>query len=97
LLTLTQSVNHANAPAGSMDRRDAIAVLLTLHDGSYRLVTDDIYAWALANGWPAAGADRLMELAARISAGHRPRLTGPFPFRPDILDIWRAEAAHADS
>ena len=97
LRTLSHSVNHANALAGSMDRRDAIAVLQTLDDGRYPLVAEDIYAWALANGWSASGADRLKELAARISAGHRPRLNGPNPFRRDILDVWKVEAAHEDS
>lgn len=93
LKTLTRHVNHANNLAGSLDRRDAVAVLRTLHKAGYRLPPDAIYSWALANGWPSRGADRLRALAADYEAGKRPQMKGQFPFRPDILDVWRAAAS----
>lgn len=95
LETLTRLVNHANQLAGSMDRRDAVNVLQTLHDGGHHLDPANIYAWALANGWPAAGAQRLKELASDIAGGKRPRPGIPGGLRPDILQLWRRDAAGA--
>lgn len=92
LTALTQMVNHANNLAGALDHRDAVAVLRTLHRGGYRLPADDVYAWALANGWPARGAERLREMASKIDAGRTVQLKGPWPLRSDILEVWRAEA-----
>lgn len=92
LHTLTGSVNHGNNLAGAMDRSDAVAVLKTLKGAGYSLAADGVYAWALAHGWPGRGAERLRQLAEDFEAGKRPQLKGPFPFRPDILDVWRQEA-----
>lgn len=75
-----------------MDRRDAVAVLKTLKGAGYSLPADSVYAWALAHGWPGQGAARLRQLATDFEAGKRPQLKGPFPFRPDILDVWSQEA-----
>lgn len=92
LITLTRMVNHANNLAGVLDKRDAVAVLLTLHDNGHRLEPEPIYAWGLANGWPPAGALRLRELVEKINSGTRPRLQGGSPFRPDMLQQWRRRA-----
>ncbi|HEY5475388.1 MAG TPA: hypothetical protein VIK11_01620 [Tepidiformaceae bacterium] len=88
LKTLTALVNHGNQLAGSMDHRDAVNVLQTLQDGGHRLDPQGIYAWALANGWPAKGAQRLKELATDIAGGKRPRAV-PGALRPDILQVWQ--------
>jgi len=95
LTHLTQMVNHANNLAGALDHRDAVAVLRTLHKGGYRLPADDVYAWALANGWPARGAERLRDMASKIDAGRTVQLKGPSPLRPGILKMWRAEAENS--
>lgn len=92
LETLTHSVNPGNNLAGSLDRRDAVAVLRTLRDGGYGLPPDPVYSWAIANGWQARGAERLRKLAEDFEAGKRPQLKGPYPFRSDILEIWRRDA-----
>lgn len=92
LRDLTHSVNHANHLAGSLDRRDAVAILQTLSKGGYQLAPDAIYTWALANGWPARGAERLKEFATNFAEGRRMRLGTAFPFRPDILQVWEREA-----
>lgn len=76
-----------------MDRRDAVNVLLTLHDGGHQVDPQALYAWSLANGWPAGGATRLKDLTAQIAAGKRPRADRG-ALRPDILQVWRAEATH---
>lgn len=92
--TLTLLVNHANNLAGSMDRRDAVNVLLTLHEAGYPLEPAQLYTWALANGWPAGGATRLKELAVQIVGGRRPRADRG-ALRPDILEVWRQDAIGA--
>ncbi len=90
--TLMALVNHANQLAGALDRRDAVNVLLTLHDGGHSLHPDELYAWALANGWPAGGASRLKALAVQIAGGSRPRADRG-ALRADILDVWRGDAS----
>lgn len=92
LISLTRMVNHSNNLAGALDRRDAVSVLLTLHDAGHRLEPEPIYAWALAHGWPASGALRLREFVEKIVGGVRPRVQGSSPFRPDILQQWREAA-----
>lgn len=76
-----------------MDRRDAVDVLQRLHDAGHGADADEVYAWALGNGWKARGAERLRELAAKIAAGMRPRRGMPSALRDDIVDSWRAAAA----
>jgi hypothetical protein len=93
---LSAMVNHANQLAGALDHRDAVAVLRILHKGGYRLPREAVYAWALANDWPARGAERLRELAGKIDDGRTVQMKGGSPFRPDVLSSWRAEADEAD-
>ncbi len=92
LMTLTRLVNHSNNLAGSMDRRDAVVVLRTLHEGGHRLDPDAIYAWALSNDWPGRGALRLKEMASEVGAGKRLRAGGDSPLRADSLQRWRQQA-----
>lgn len=93
LKTLSILVNHANQLAGSMDKRDAINVLRTLHDSGHRLDPPAIYTWALAHGWPAGGAQRLRKYAEDFAAGKRPRSSNPQALRPGILETWRQTAS----
>ncbi len=92
LTTLTRLVNHANNLAGSMDRRDAVVVLRTLHEGGHQLDPDAIYAWALSKDWPGRGALRLKEMARDIGSGRKLRAGGDSPLRPDSLQKWRQQA-----
>ncbi len=88
---LTLVVNHANNLAGSMDKRDAIGVLRLLRKGGYRLPPEPIYAWALANGWPARGAERLRELAQKFEAGIAVRGGQSPALRPSAVAEWRRQ------
>lgn len=90
---LSNMVNHANELAGALDHRDAVAVLRTLHRGGYQLPADAVYAWALANGWPAQGAERLREMAGKVDAGRAMQVKGTWPLRADALHRWQTEAA----
>jgi hypothetical protein len=79
LKTLTAMGEHGNNLAGSLDHRDAVAVLRTLKDGGYRLSPDLIYSWAIGNEWSARGAERLRELAAKFEAGEAASTQGRLP------------------
>lgn len=93
LKSLTLMVNHSNNLRGALDWRDAVAVLTTLHRGGHRLDAEAIYSWALANGWPGRGAERLREMAGQISNGVRMRTgTSGNPLREDALAQWRQRA-----
>jgi hypothetical protein len=93
LETLTAMVNHANQLAGTLDRRDAVAVLTTLHRAGYPLTPGSVYAWALAHDWPAGGAQRLREMCERLSTGHTLRAAGAERcLAPDILQQWQQAA-----
>lgn len=92
LTHLTRMVNHANNLGGGLDHRDAVAVLQVLRRGGYRLPADAVYTFALANGWPGRGAERLRELAGKIDSGRTVHLQGPWPLRDDVLQRWAAEA-----
>jgi hypothetical protein len=91
LRTLTAMVNQANNLAGSMDRRDAVAVLRTLYNAGYPLPPEPVYAWAIRSRWNGRGAVRLRELAEAYMQGKRPQLKGTFPLSADILDRWKAD------
>lgn len=95
LKTLSHSVNHGNNLASSLDHRDAVAVLRELHRGGYSLPPDEVYVWALKHDWQAQGAARLRDLAGKIDAGKTVQLKGGSPFKPDILDQWKARASSA--
>lgn len=90
---LSLVVNHSNNLAGSMDKRDAIAVLRMLKKGGYSLRPDAVYAWALAIGWPARGAERLRELAHKFEAGVAVRGGQNPAVRPNALADWRRRAS----
>ncbi len=90
--TLTTMVNHANNLAGTMDKRDAIDVLMRLHDAGHRYDPEALYTWSLANGWNASGAERLRDFATRINSGKRLRLGMPGALRSDIVQVWRERA-----
>lgn len=92
LTHLTRMVNHGNNLVGAYDHRDAVAVLRTLHKAHYALPAEEVYAWALSAGWPARGALRLRDMAAKIDAGRTVQMKGASPLRSDMLSLWRAEA-----
>lgn len=92
LTQLTGMVNHANNLAGALDHRDAVAVLRLLHKGGYGLPPGAVYEWALANGWPARGVERLREMAEKIDAGRTVQMRGPSPLGPDTLKRWQAQS-----
>lgn len=68
-----------------------------LRNGGYALPADDIYAWALSNGWSARGAQRLRDFGERIDAGRTVQLKGTSPLAEDSLTRWWARAADEET
>ncbi len=93
---LTTHVNQNNALASYDDSDAAIATLTELRKRGHGLVADDIYAWALREGWHGPTAEVLRALVVEISGGKRKRIHH-YPFRPDVYDIWTREAAEKSS
>lgn len=89
---LTAMVHHGNNLAGAMDKRDAVDVLMRLHDAGHRYEPEALYAWALAHGWNPRGAERLREPSTKAAAGKRLRRGMPSALRADIVQVWRAAA-----
>jgi hypothetical protein len=76
LEVLTATVNVTSLHASSGERRRAVAVLLTLHDGGHGVKSEDAQAWAMARGWSARAAVKLADLAKQIAAGNAHALGG---------------------
>jgi len=92
LKQLTRMVNHSNNLAGGLDQRDAVAVIRVLNGAGYKLPADDVYSWAISNGWPERGAGRLREMVEKTERGVRLQMKGASPLRGDILDTWKSDA-----
>ncbi|HET8659167.1 MAG TPA: hypothetical protein VFM55_09235 [Micromonosporaceae bacterium] len=89
LEALTGMVNHANNLAGVLDKRDAVNVLTTLHQGGYPLDPEAVHSWVLAHGWPARGAQRLREMCDKLVAGRTLRAGAPSILGRDVLQQWQ--------
>jgi hypothetical protein len=89
---LERHVNHANGLVSSYDRDSAIVVLQRLHHAGYGFDVDELYAWALANGFGHRESGRLREYAQKVKRGHRFRLQQPSILREDIVALWETEA-----
>ena len=92
LRSLGQLVNHGNNLASSSDRDLAIATLTLLAREGFARPSEEIYAFALSNGWPHRGARRLQQLSREISDGKRKRISGRWPLVDNIADLWRQQA-----
>lgn len=82
---------HVNL-AGTMDRRDAIDILMRLHDAGHRYDPEALYTWSLAKRLERLGAERLRDFATRVNSGKRLRLGMPSALRSDIAQVWRERA-----
>jgi len=79
------------------DRDYAIQVLRALIGARRRVNPDELYEWALANGWTGKGADRLQVLAREVLAGKRHRIHGSSPsLGRDAIRWWEEKAGRGD-
>lgn len=94
---LTATINHSNSIRAGYERRDAVSVLLALHDAKFALPAEALRSWALRHGWEAQNANHLADYCAQIERGSRPRFPGRAVLRPDIVDLWRNDVLSAGS
>lgn len=66
---LTRHINLGNRLAQQIDRTDTIRRLQYVVKNGHALDAEELYTWALANGWGRVGAERLQDIAERIMAG----------------------------
>lgn len=76
----------------SLDRRDADDVLKRLRRAGVDLPPDEIFAWALKNGWPARHAAELSKMAAHVNTLKRITRRKDSALRHDIFEQWRLKA-----
>ena len=86
-------VNHANDLDGIYDKRDAVETLQVLHRAGYRFDVETLCTWALANGFSGREVERLREYAVGVQRGKRFQLRAGRALRPDIVEIWKRDAA----
>lgn len=90
---LTRSVNLHTNLVQTDDHEHAILMLRLLVAHDHAIHPDQLYRWAIANGWPGRGAARLQRLAEEVLAGHRHVIRERQPFGDDVYQWWQNEAA----
>ncbi|MBB4910552.1 hypothetical protein [Actinophytocola algeriensis] len=90
---LSARVNHGNGLVGIHDKRDAVETLQVLHRAGYRFDVETLCTWALANGFSGREVERLREYAEGVQQGKRFQLRAGRVLRPDIIEIWKRDAA----
>lgn len=90
LSNLTSSVNLSTGLGHPSDKDHAVGIFRALVAARETFDTDEIRAWAAANGWDADDADELADLAGRLAEG-RKVMTKGWSLPGDAVDRWRAE------
>ena len=90
LQTLTAIANLSNG-VDTFNRDTAAQVFLALSRDGEAADPDEVRTWCARNGWGAANARELGNLARAVLAGERVR-TGAWRLRADIADEWRKQA-----
>ena len=94
---LTNFINPRNNLVTYDDRDYAIQVLRALIGARRRVNPDELYGWALANGWTGKGAARLQVLAGEVLAGKRHRIHSLSPpMGPESIKWWEENAGRGD-
>jgi hypothetical protein len=76
-----------------MDKAAAVEAFRILARGRHTWDPAHIEAWAIAHGWSADGASQLENVAAGVAVGRRFQVRRGGSWNPQILKMWRAEAA----
>lgn len=96
LKSLGDRVNHGNALAGAHDEADAKTWFRVLKRAGLPIDPDAMYAYALVDGWPTLGAERLREMATKVANGKSLQGWNEERWMPHVVDGWRSEAAAMD-
>jgi len=95
LVSLTRLVNLSTGLGHPSDHAAAVGAFQALRRGGYDFSAEAIRPWLMQNGWRADDARDVGAVAEKVRAGHRFQFRRGIepPWRPNILDIWREEAA----
>lgn len=80
---LTRSINLGNRLYQPEDHDLAVLTLHLLHQHGHALDPDELYRWAIANGWPDEGAENLRKLIREVLDGRRHRVRTRAPLKDD--------------
>ncbi len=97
LSSLSSAVNLSTGLTHPRDAETTKETLLILRRSNEWESPDGLQMWALRNGWTAAGAAALCELARKIESGRGYQPPRAFHWASNIIDIWKAEASSGDS
>lgn len=92
LKSITMEVNMNNRLVDSYGKDSVVGAFSALKNRRHCWNPEEIYVWALANGWPPEAAERLREFAQGVLDGKRYK-TGMQMWKDDIVDYWAKEAA----
>ena len=93
LKTFTNMINSSTGLSHSSDRSSVTEGLTKLKAAGHYFFPDDLLAGALRLNWKGNAAVELRKLAIEINAGKQKRFRKML--RPDIVEVWRAEASSA--
>lgn len=88
--TFTDLINSSTGLTDSRDRSTVLEGLTKLRNAGHLFDPEDLLAGALTRNWRGDAAVQLKDFASEINSGKRKRFTERF--RPNIVEIWRAEA-----
>lgn len=95
--SLTGRINLGSGLLHPSDNLAAKEMLVILHDAGEWESPANMEAWALRRAWTPEGALALRTLAERVQSGSRFNLGRHSIWAANILSLWRAMAAKADS
>lgn len=91
---LTLNCNHNNDLTGT-EKALTILTFRALQKAGVPWDSEELAAWAASNGWPAATATKLGQMAQDLAAGKDLRIPNGerYEFPDDVVDGWRKQAA----
>ena len=93
LRTLSATVNLSTGLGHPSDRSGAVHLFRELRRNGHQFDANEVYQWAIAHGWTGGGARQIREVAQGVNDGRQFRVATTSPWRTDIIQRWRAEAA----
>lgn len=74
MISVTRRVNMNNTLKAGFEKSVVVGALQLLRDHHHVLDAGDLYAWALAHGWPARRVAELRDIVGHMNAGKNPRI-----------------------
>lgn len=86
LQALTNRINLSTGLTHPTDRNSALEMLVFLRTNGIALNADEIYLWAINNGWQTNFATDLTNTIDQLNAGHNFRIIGGPYWQQSFLD-----------